>query len=133
MAFNLFNKSKKGPKPPKAKEAPVADAIAEEKVQEGPSVQIAVGTPVLKSFHVSEKSTRGLAYNQYTFVVADKATKTDVKHAVQRAFKVDVTDVHMVRLPAKKRRIGRWQGAKPGLRKAIVVLKDGQSIAQAQP
>ena len=130
MAFDFFNKSKKGPKPPKAKEQ---TAKEEAQVQEGPSIQIAIGSPVLKSFHISEKSTRGLAYNQYTFVVADKATKTDVKHAVQRAFKVDVTDVHMVRLPAKKRRIGRWQGTKPGLRKAIVVLKAGQTIAQAQP
>ncbi len=130
MAFNLFNKSKKGPKPPKAKEAPVK---AEEKIQEGPSIQIAVGTPVLKSFHVSEKSTRGLAMNHYTFVVADKATKTDVKHAVQRAFKVEVTDVHMISLPSKKRRIGRWMGTKKGIRKAVVTLKAGQSIAQAQP
>jgi large subunit ribosomal protein L23 len=88
---------------------------------------------VLKHFYVSEKSARGQAVNQYTFVVATKATKSDVKRAVQSAYKVSVTSVNMVRLPAKKRRIGRFTGTTPAIKKAIVSLKEGQIIAQAQP
>jgi large subunit ribosomal protein L23 len=129
MAFNLFKK-KGEPKAPKARKVEAETPVEK---TEGPSIQIAIGTPILKHFHISEKSTRGFAMNQYTFIVADKATKTDVKHAVQRAFKVDVTDVHIVRLPAKDVRMGRYQGKSGGLKKAIVVLKAGQAIAQAQP
>ena len=130
MAFNLFKK-KGEPKAPKVRKVLEPESVQE--VQAEPAIQIAVGTPVLKSFHISEKSTRGQAYNQYTFVVAPSATKTDIKHAVQRAFKVNVTDVHIVRLPSKERRIGRYQGRTAGIKKAIVVLKTGQTIAQAQP
>lgn len=130
MAFNLF-KRKGEPKAPKARKVD-ADVQAVE-VKESPSIQIAVGTSVLKNFHISEKSTRGQAWSQYTFVIAGSATKTDVKHAVQRAFKVNVTNVHIVHLPSKERRIGRYQGRTAGIKKAIVALKAGQTIAQAQP
>lgn len=122
MAFNLFGKKKEEPKFKPAAEA-------EEKKTAHAAVQI--GGAVLKRFHVSEKASRGLGYNQYTFVVAGTATKTDVKHAVQRAYKVTVTDVSMVRLPSKKRTVGRYKGIKPGTVKAIVSVKEGQTIAQA--
>lgn len=128
MTFNLFKKNTKKSKP--------AKTVAKEAVEQAdvaPTAHIAVGSTVIKHFYVSEKSTRGQAYNQFAFVVANKATKTDVKHAVQRAFKVHVTDVHLIRLPAKKRRIGRYEGSTPGIKKAIVVIKEGETIAQAQP
>jgi large subunit ribosomal protein L23 len=52
---------------------------------------------------------------------------------VERAFKVEVTAVNVIRLPAKSRRIGRYTGHTPAIKKAIVTLKAGQSIAAAQP
>ncbi len=126
MAFSLF---KKNPKKANPAPAPVPEVSA----ASTPSLAAPANAAVLKRFYVSEKSARGQAYGQYTFVVAPSATKTDVKHAVQRAYKVNVTNVHMIRLPSKKRRIGRWLGATPGIKKAIVTLKTGQTIAQAQP
>jgi large subunit ribosomal protein L23 len=130
MAFNLFKKKSAGPKPPKTA---VKETSEEVIADQGQGVVAPASTNVLRSFFVSEKSARGQAYGHYTFVVAPNATKTDVKHAVQRAYKVNVTGVHMVRLPAKHRAIGRYQGTTPGIKKAIVVLKEGQTIAQAQP
>lgn len=129
MAFNLFKK-KGEPKQPKRQKA---EEVAEQGENTTPSIPVAVGSDVLKSFRVSEKSARAQAYSQYTFVIADKATKTDVKHAVQRAFKVNVVDVSITRLPSKHRAIGRYQGRTPGVKKAVVTLKAGQVIAQAQP
>jgi large subunit ribosomal protein L23 len=88
---------------------------------------------VLKRFIVSEKSARGQANGQYTFEVDRAATKTQVRAAVIRQFKVTVSSVNIVRLPAKQRRVGRFEGSSSAMKKAIVTLKEGQSIAQAQP
>ena len=131
MAFDFFKRSKKEPKPPKQAKADAAsDAPAAESA--APTVKAAGGN-VLKRYFVSEKSTRGFAMNQYTFEVDRSATKTDVRDAVQRGYDVDVTSVNIVRLPAKKITLGRFKGEKGGIKKAIVTLKAGQSIAQAKP
>ena len=129
MAFNFWSKSKKEPKAPKQAVAKVAD---EAPVSTGPTVSAPAGT-ILKRYFVSEKSTRGFALNQYTFEVDRRATKTDVRDAVERGYKVDVVAVNIIRLPAKKIQLGRFRGSKGGIKKAIVTLKEGQSIAQAQP
>lgn len=88
---------------------------------------------VIKRFVVSEKSARGQAHNQYTFEIDRKATKTQVRDAVMRMFKVKVDSVNIVRLPAKHRRVGKYEGSSSAMKKAIVTLKEGQVIAQAQP
>jgi len=130
MAFNLFNRSKKEPKAPK-QELQVQQASKEEPTS-GPSVTAPAGS-VLKRYFISEKSTRGFAANQFTFEVDRRATKTDVRDAVERGYKVDVISVNTIRLPAKKIMLGRHAGTKGGIKKAIVTLKEGQTIAQAQP
>jgi len=128
--MNLFGKKQKEPKKPtKASEVSVPADVMEES---RPSV-LAPASPALRSFHVSEKSTRGMAYNQYTFIVGLKTTKGEVRDAVERAYKVDVVAVNMVTLPAKQRRLGRRVGTVSARKKAIVTLKDGQAIAAAQP
>jgi large subunit ribosomal protein L23 len=126
MAFNLFKKKEPKFKPTQEKAEVVQAAPT-------PSLVAPATSSVLKHFFVSEKSARGQSLGQYTFVVAPRATKSDVKHAVQRAYKVSVTDVNMIRLPSKKRTVGRYQGTTSGIKKAIVTLKEGQTIAQAQP
>lgn len=129
--LNLFGKKRKEPKKPtSASEVSVPADVQE--AAERPSV-LAPASPALRSFHVSEKSTRGMAYNQYTFIVGPRTTKTEVRDAVKKAYKVDVVAVNMVSLPAKKRRLGRRMGMVSARKKAIVTLKEGQAIAAAQP
>lgn len=128
MAFlkNLFKK-KEPTKKPAPREAQVE--VATETTGSG----IASSTnPILRSFHVSEKSARGMQMNQYTFIVDPHATKSQVRDAVHKSYRVDVVGVNMVRLPAKHRQIGRYRGTVTGKRKAIVTLKEGQTIAAAQ-
>lgn len=133
MAFNIFNRSKKEPKASKQEpQALPAGRQVQDEVMAGPSVSAPAGT-ILKRYFVSEKSTRGFAANQFTFEVDRRATKTDVRDAVERGYKVDVIAVNTVRLPAKKIMLGRHAGTKGGIKKAIVTLKEGQTIAQAQP
>jgi large subunit ribosomal protein L23 len=129
--FDLFKHKRKEPKRPMPK-APVEAAPTTAPEPAGPAIA-APSSPVLKSFHVSEKATRGLADNQYTFMVGPRATKSQVRDAVTRSCKVDVVAVNIVRLPSKKRTFGRHTGSVPARKKAIVTLKDGQSIAAAQP
>lgn len=129
MAFNLFKKSKKK----ELAHAPqVASDVQNAPVAAAPTHAAPAGS-VLKRYFVSEKSTRGLAGNQYTFEVDRRATKTDVRDAVERGYHVDVIAVNTVRLPAKHITLGRYKGTKGGIKKAIVTLKAGQNIAQAQP
>ncbi|MFN3477377.1 MAG: 50S ribosomal protein L23 [Candidatus Methylomirabilales bacterium] len=66
--------------------------------------------------------------NQYLFEVAKDANKIEVKQAVEVLFKVKVLDVHTISLKGKRRRLGRFVGRTPDWKKAVVTLKEGQSI-----
>ena len=131
--FDLFKHKRKEPKRPTPKAQ--VQAAPEAEVTEAPVTPTIAApvSPVLRSFHVSEKATRNMAFNQYTFMVGPRATKSQVRDAVKLSYKVDVTAVKMVRLPSKERTFGRHTGSVPARKKAIVTLKEGQTIAAAQP
>ncbi|MGQ9627937.1 MAG: 50S ribosomal protein L23 [Anaerolineae bacterium] len=68
-------------------------------------------------------------YNQYAFEVDCQANKIQVKKAVEDAFRVNVLDVKIINIPAKKGRHGRRiVTRKPARKKAIVTLAEGQKI-----
>ena len=81
---------------------------------------------------VTEKSSyQSGKLNQYSFVVADKATKTMVKDAVETLFDVNVVRVNIVNAPAKRGRRARSRRLlvrKPGFKKAIITLADGETL-----
>jgi len=64
----------------------------------------------------------------YTFVVAREANKIEIRHAVEALFDVRVTDVRTMNYRGKTRRVGRNVGRRPGYKKAIVKLAEGQRI-----
>lgn len=66
--------------------------------------------------------------NQYLFEIAKGANKIEVKQAVEALFKVKVLDVHTISVKGKRRRLGRFVGRTPDWKKAVVTLKEGQSI-----
>ena len=66
--------------------------------------------------------------NEVTFAVDPKASKYDVRRAVEELFSVQVEDVRTMRMPRKMRRVGRFIGARPQWKKAVVRLAEGQSI-----
>lgn len=90
------------------------------------------GHGILKGFYVSEKAAVLNALGQYTFKVFDNATKNEVKKQVEKSFEVKVKGVKMINLPRKTRNVGRHSGFKPGLKKAIVALKEGYVIEQVK-
>ncbi len=87
---------------------------------------------VLRRPLVTEKSNYQLnKLNQYTFVISDDATKAMVKEAVETIFDVSVTRVNIMRTAAKRSiraRSRRLMVRKPGVKKAIVTLAEGDSI-----
>jgi large subunit ribosomal protein L23 len=78
---------------------------------------------------VTEKSTIAREEeNVVTFAVDPRASKFDVKSAVESLFEVSVLEVRTMRMPRKTRRLGRFVGRRPEWKKAIVRLAEGQSI-----
>jgi large subunit ribosomal protein L23 len=82
----------------------------------------------MKEPHITEKASDLTNYNQYVFKVYKNANKTEIKKAVEQVYKVNVVDVKIINVKEKKRRLGRFEGVKPGFKKAIVKLKEGQKI-----
>jgi large subunit ribosomal protein L23 len=64
------------------------------------------------------------------FEVAAKATKTEVREAVQSIFKVKVDAVRTANFPGKERRRGRFSGYRPDWKKAYVRLKAGEKMPE---
>lgn len=83
---------------------------------------------VLRRPLITEKTTLLQEKSKYAFEVARKATKQQVKVAVEKAFKVSVTKVNMVTIHGKEKRIGRRLVMTPSWKKAVVTLMPGQKI-----
>ena len=83
---------------------------------------------VLRRPLITEKSTALQVENKYAFEVAKSANKSQVKHAVEKAFKVEVLSVNVITIPGKSRRRGRQVLPAHPWKKAIVTLKAGDTI-----
>lgn len=77
---------------------------------------------------VTEKATRLLEENKYTFEVVAKATKPEIKAAVEDLFDVTVVQVNTLKPPRKERRVGRFAGFRSQYKRAVVTLAPGDSI-----
>ncbi len=77
---------------------------------------------------ITEKNTNLQSQNKYAFEVARDANKPRIKEAIEKTFKVTVTDVNVVNVPGRTRRVGRRQVITPPHKKAIVTLKPGDKI-----
>jgi large subunit ribosomal protein L23 len=77
---------------------------------------------------VSEKSYSLITDRKYTFRVHEDAHKTQVRQAVEELFGVKVTSVNIVKVQSKPKRRGLTRGRRPGWKKAIVQLREGESI-----
>ncbi|BAZ45027.1 50S ribosomal protein L23 [Chondrocystis sp. NIES-4102] len=77
---------------------------------------------------ITEKGTMQMELNKYVFDVLPKATKPDIKAAIESLFDVTVVKVNTLTLPRKKRRVGKFVGYKAQYKRAIVTLQEGDSI-----
>jgi len=79
--------------------------------------------------HISERTMELISENNaYTFKVALKASKVDIKKAVEEIFGVKVVKVTTHRMPGKEKTMGVHRGYTPKWKKAVVRLQEGDSI-----
>lgn len=87
---------------------------------------------VIVSPRITEKSMADAMLGQYTFVVHPRATKTQIRHAIEEIFKVNVLRVNTTNVRGKTRRSAkrgvRTRGRQSDFKKAVVTLKSGQKI-----
>ncbi|NLC53509.1 MAG: 50S ribosomal protein L23 [Firmicutes bacterium] len=83
---------------------------------------------IIKKPIVTEKSTRLMEMNKYTFVVDRRANKIQIKEAIETIFNVRVLDVNTMQMLGKMKRMGRHEGRRPSWKKAIVTLEPGSRI-----
>ena len=83
---------------------------------------------ILQAPVISEKAYSAMERGVYSFWVSPKATKTEIKDAVQQAFGVQVIGISTMNVPGKRKRVGRFIGQRNDRKKAIVRLAEGQSI-----
>jgi len=77
---------------------------------------------------VSEKSYSLITDRKYTFRVHEDAHKTQIRQAVEQLFDVQVQSVNIIKVQAKPKRRGMIKGRRPGWKKAIVQLREGNEI-----
>lgn len=109
-------KKEKAPKAPKAKVEKTKKAVT------------ARALDVIVAPVVTEKSTIAGSQGKYTFKVSACACKTSVRNAVESIFGVNVTKVNVSNFDGKKKVFKGRQGQRNSYRKAVVTLKQGQSI-----
>ena len=82
----------------------------------------------IKQPHISEKASYLAEKDQYTFEIAPHINKNEVRKAVEGIYGVNVLSVNIIRIPSKKRRLGRTEGFRKAFKKAVVKIKEGQKI-----
>jgi large subunit ribosomal protein L23 len=83
---------------------------------------------VVKYPIITDKATRLLKNNQYTFAVDRYSDKFAIKTAIEYLFSVKVIKINTSRFPRKQKRVGKYIGWKPQYKKAVVTLSEGEVI-----
>ena len=76
---------------------------------------------------ITEKSNDELQAGKYTFRVNKKATKIDIRNAVEKLFEVKVINVNTLSVKGKEKRMGKTSGKTPDWKKAIVTIDTNPS------
>ena len=84
---------------------------------------------IIKYPIITDKATRLLENNQYSFIVNPQSTKSTIKKAIEYLFDVEVIKINTCHLPKKKKRLGKYIGWKSHYKKAIVTLSEGNTIS----
>lgn len=142
-AFNIFKKKKpeerkekeeerkvKPPEEPKKskEEKPKKETVLEERPRKIKEKKLGIAYRILKSPQITEKATTLAEKNQYVFKVWQDSNKPQIKKAVEDLYDVDVMSVEIINVRKKKRRLGKITGWRPGYKKAMVRIKEGQKI-----
>lgn len=130
----FLDKFKFGKKPPtgaSAKKAAVKKSVPAAASVAAPAGDrdTGIATLVLRHPHVTEKAARMSGQRQYVFVVSPKATKLQVRDAVNKLYGVRPIRVNMLRVKGKQVRFGQRSGVQKDWKKAVVTLAPGAALS----
>lgn len=81
---------------------------------------------------ITEKNVKNVdasnKFKKYTFEVMQGVNRIEVKEAVEKIFKVTVKEVNMINVRPRRRKVGKYEGLRPAVCKAIVTLNEGQTL-----
>jgi large subunit ribosomal protein L23 len=83
---------------------------------------------IIKQPLVTEKNTILQGQGKYVFEVGLRATKPQIKKAIETIYTVGVTDVNIISVAGKKKRVKTGFSMTPSWKKAVVSLKAGDKI-----
>lgn len=83
---------------------------------------------ILKALMTEKGAQLRETHNQYMFKVSPEANKIEIAGAIEEIFKVDVVDVRTMNVLGKFKRLGRTAGRRSSWKKAVITLKQGQTI-----
>lgn len=116
-------KAEKAAEKPAKKEAKPAAKKSSGKLLADVTLYSVIQRPV-----ITEKSTMALEHNKVVFRVSKDASKDRIKKAVEGLFGVTVTSVNTINIKGKSKRFRGYEGKRQDIRKAIVTLKQGDTI-----
>lgn len=109
------------------KKARTKKAVEKSPVSQGATKQGSAFRVLLKPI-LSEKAALQESRRSYVFAVVPSATKTDIKKAVFQVYGVTPLRIRTLRFEGKTVRFGATMGRRSDWKKAIVTLKEGESI-----
>ena len=83
---------------------------------------------IIKKPIITEKSMIATTMGQYTFEVKAGSNKVEVAKAVEELWQVKVVAVNMINTQRKTRRVGKYEGLRPAVQKAVVTLAKGDKL-----
>lgn len=110
------------------KKAEKKEEIAKVPTKSRKAKNIKFSFEAIKQPHISEKASYLAEKDQYIFEVSPNYNKNEIKKSVEGIYGVNVLSVNVIKIPAKKRRLGKTQGFRKGFKKAVVKIKEGQKI-----
>jgi len=81
---------------------------------------------------ISEKSVRLKVENKYVFKVDWKANSSEIGKSIEEKFKTKVKKVNILKMPGKKKSLGKYSGKTSRWKKAIITLKKGEKIKELE-
>ena len=137
--MGLFKRKKSDSQSEEKKEQSIAPVSAVQKKKEIKKEGIKTDKPKVvnqaqKAYRIlirpiiSEKATIGVSLNKYVFEVALDANKVEIKKAIKEVYGIDPKEVNILNQRSKNVRFGRYFGQTKKSKKAIVTLKNGDSI-----
>lgn len=104
-------------------------AVAEVEVKKTSKATISDFDVIIEPLITEKSMTASQENNKFTFVVKKGANKTQIKNAIHRIYGVNVESVNVVNVPAKVvTRGSRYKGTIGAFKKAVVTVKDGETI-----